>query len=318
MAESTASPHFREIHRVAQVALVMGIVVMLLKLGVFFLTHSVAVLSDALESIINILAAGVMLYSVWLSSRPADSDHPYGHGKVEFMTLGFEGLMILLAGGTIAYEAIQRLFSPEPIEAGLGVWLLLAVNAINAALATFIYRRGRRYGSAVLIADAKHLFTDVASTVGVTIGLGLVWLFRIDHLDPLMALMLAGLILFTAWGLLKQAADGLMDRNDVPDQSAIAQILDEEVADGAIKSYHKIKHRHAGPFMWIEFHIQVDRNLNITQAHDLGSRIEHRLEARFGHAKATAHVEPALDSEPPVSFPAAAPASPSAPRPPAG
>jgi len=293
MNPATGDPNFRKIHRVAQVALVMGLVVMSLKLGVFFLTKSVAVLSDALESIINIIAAAVMLYSVWLSSRPADKDHPYGHGKVEFITLGFEGLMILLAGATIAYEAIQRLISPEPIDAGLGFWLLLGVNVLNALLATYIYTQGHKYQSAVLIADAKHLYTDVASTIGVSLGLALVWLFKIDRLDPLMALILAGLILFTAWGLLKQGADGLMDRNDAADQNAIADILDAEVAAGTIASYHKIKHRHAGPFMWIDFHIQVDRGLDITQAHDLGTRIERRLEAHFGHAKATAHVEPA-------------------------
>jgi cation diffusion facilitator family transporter len=293
MTQSTVDPNSRKIHRVAQVALIMGVVVMCLKLAVFFITKSVAVLSDALESVINIIAAAVMLYSVWLSSRPADEDHPYGHGKIEFITLGFEGLMILLAGATIAYEAIQRLIHPAPIEAGLGFWLLLGVNVVNASLATYIYTRGKRYRSAVLIADAKHIYTDVASTVGVSIGLALVWVFKVDRLDPLMALILGGLILFTAWSLLKQGAGGLMDRNDAADQNAIVGILDSEVAEGAIASYHKIKHRHAGPFMWIDFHIQVDRNLNIADAHALGSRIERRIEDHFGQAKATAHIEPA-------------------------
>lgn len=279
--------------RVAAITLVAGLGIMALKLVIFYLTGSAAVLTDALESVINLLAAGVMWYALWLSGQPADREHPYGHGKVEFMTLGLEGGMILIASLMIGFVAIKRLIHPvELSHVDLGTLMLLGVNVLSAILAGYVYVAGRRLHNPVLIADAKHLFTDVTTTLGVVIGLVLVRLTGIDVIDPLIALLLAGLILFTSWRLLSACVDGLMDRIDPQDQAAIEAVLDDEKQTGAIQGYHKVRHRHTGPFHWVDMHLQVDGNMSVQESHALASRIEYRIEQQLGQAKATAHIEP--------------------------
>lgn len=301
MPDPQAHPQVQTILKVARLTLIAGVVIMLLKVGVFWLTRSAAVLSDALESIINIIAAAFLLYSLWFSNRPADKDHPYGHGKIEFMTLGLEGWMILTAGVTIAVVAVKRLITPVPIEElrlELGTWLLGGINLLNGALAGYVLYHGRKYKSPALTADGKHLLTDVASTFGVLIGLILVQFTGWPRLDPLIALIMAGAILLTSWRLLWQSIDGLMDRTNPADDAVIRAILDEEVRSGAIFGYHKVRYRHTGSFHWIDMHLQVNPALTVRQSHDLASRIELRIETKFGQANATAHIEP---YEPPVS-----------------
>ncbi|HEX7011063.1 MAG TPA: cation diffusion facilitator family transporter [Phycisphaeraceae bacterium] len=293
MPEPQADPNLGKIQRVARHALAAGAAIMLLKFGVFAITNSVAVLSDAMESIINVAAAAVMLYTIWYSNRPADSEHPYGHGKIEAMAVGLEGWLILIAGLVIGVEAIRRLITgTAPQELNLGIWLLAGVGVLDAALAVYVWRAGRRYHNATLIADGKHLMTDVASTVGVLAGLGLVqWTGR-AWVDPLVAIVMASLIFFASWRLLWESFHGLMDTSDPADEQAILEILDEEVAQGTIHGYHKVRHRHSGPFHWVDMHLQVDGSISVRQGHELASRIEHRIEQRLGRANATAHLEP--------------------------
>lgn len=286
-------PSNRQARRVATTALVAGLMLMGMKFGVFWLTGSAAVMTDTLESSINIIAAGIMWYALWLSGQPADRDHPYGHGKVEFMTLGLEGGMILAAGLFMGYISIHRLIHPVTLQRlDLGTWLLLGVNIFSAALAGYIHQQGRRLDSPVLLADAKHLFTDVISTFGVLVGLTLVRITGLPWIDPLLALILAGLIFYTGWRLLCQSTNGLMDRIDQRDQAAIEALLEEEKQTGRIKGYHKVRHRHTGPFHWVDMHLQVDGNMTVRESHDLASRIEYRIEQQLGQAKATAHIEP--------------------------
>lgn len=293
------------------VALVGGVLIMGAKLGVFALTRSAAVLSDALESIINIVAACMMMYSIWLANRPADAGHPYGHGKVEFLSIGLEGGMILVAGILIVAVAVKRLVYPVELEnLDWGVWSLGAVNMALVGLAGFLYYQGRKYLSSVLIADAKHLLTDAASTLAVIVGLLLVQWTGLYWVDPALALVLGGLIILTSRKLLQQSIDGLMDRSDPADQAGICRILDEEVAAGNIRSYHKVRHRHTGSFHWVDMHIQVDGQMTVNESHSLVSRIERRIEEYLGRAKATAHVEPYEDGAPGGSLPPDSSASP--------
>ncbi len=288
----------------AMLALGAGVAITALKFAIFGLTDSAAVLSDALESIINLLAAGVMIYCLWLSNRPADRDHPYGHGKIEFLAVGFEGWLILAAGVAIASEAVRRwLAGVEPRRLDLGMGLSLVVAGLSAALAAYVWRAGRKYDNSVLLADGKHLLTDVASTVGVVIGLGLVKWTGWAWLDPLVALLMAGLILKTSWKLLWQSVDGLMDRAVPADDAVIRQVLDEEVRAGAIRGYHKVRHRHTGSFHWVDMHLQFDAGMSVRESHAVASRIENRIEQRLGPADATAHIEPYElpgEGEPPV------------------
>jgi divalent metal cation (Fe/Co/Zn/Cd) transporter len=172
MPEPQPLPSLPKVRRVAVCALVFGIAIMLMKFGVFWVTDSAAVLADAMESVINLVAAVMMIYSLWLSSRPADKDHPYGHGKVEFMAVGLEGWLILLAGLTIAYEGVRRLIAPPELDMArlsIGSWLIGGVSLLVMALGIYVYSMGRKYDSQVLIAEGKHQLTD-AITQGLIQG----------------------------------------------------------------------------------------------------------------------------------------------------
>lgn len=295
MPEPQTHPQFPRLRRAAVFTLIAGVVIMLMKFGVFFLTDSTAVLSDAMESIINLIAAALMLYSITLSNRPADIDHPYGHGKVEFMAAGFEGGLILAAGTLIAWKAGGRLIHGSDLDMArlnIGTWMLGGIGLLGFALAAYVWRAGRKYDSIVLVADGKHLLTDALSTAGVIVGLILVqWTGR-QWLDPVVALAMAAFIFWTSWKLLWQSIGGLMDRRDPADDSTIREILDDEVRRGTIAGYHKVRLRHAGAFHWVDMHLQVDPAMTVTAAHDLASRIEHRIEQRLGEGNATAHIEP--------------------------
>lgn len=294
MPEPHPRHDLREVRRVAWIALIAGTALFALKLGVFAVTNSAAVLSDALESIVNLVAAGVMLYTLWLSGRPPDVDHQYGHGKAEFLAVAFEGSMVLFAAGIIAYEAIARLWSPPTLSnLSLGVWLVGGVAALTAALGLFVYVSGKRKGSAVLIADGKHLLTDASSTIAALLALIAVDLTGAKWIDAVVALGMAAFILWTGAGMLKGSIDGLMDRSDPRDRGRIEAILRDETARGAIAGFHKVRHRRNGEFCWVDMHIQVDPDMSVRDSHALASRIEHRIEEALGEANATAHVEPA-------------------------
>jgi cation diffusion facilitator family transporter len=294
MPDPQPHPEAGEVKKVARNALVAGVVIMALKFGVFGLTHSVTVLSDAVESIINLAAAAMMMYSLWLSNRPADADHPYGHGKVEFMAVGLEGWMILTAGVVIVYQAVRRFFYPPDSLPHLlvGTWVLGGIAVLAAALAAYVWLNGRHFNNATLLADGKHLMTDVASTLGGILGLTLIQYTGKMWLDPLVALLTASVILFTSWHLLWMSIHGLMDRVDPADEAAIRAILDDEITTGAIKGYHKVRHRHNGAFHWVDMHLQVDGNLSVKEGHELASRIEYRVEQALTPGNATAHLEP--------------------------
>lgn len=294
MPDPAAHPQAAAIRRVALHALLAGVGVMALKFGVYYFTHSTAVLSDALESIINIAAALMMLFAVWFAQQPADHDHPYGHGKIEYLAVGLEGTMVLLAGLVIVYEAIHRLFHPVPIHAQMGVYGLAAVGILSALLAAYVFYAGYRYQSPTLLADGRHLFTDVLSTAGVFCGLLLVQATGYEIIDPIVALIMGVIVVFTGARLLYQSFNHLMDREDPQDNIAIRRILDEEVAAGNIRGYHKVRHRHNGTFHWIDLHLELDGDLPIREGHTIASRIEGRIERELGQgqADATAHLEP--------------------------
>lgn len=293
LPDPAPDPAFPLVRRVALRALGAGVLFFVSKLTVFALTNSAAVLSDALESTINVVAAGAMLYTLWLSNRPPDDSHPYGHGKAEFLSVALEGSMILLAGVLIIVSAAGRLFSPPTLQRlDAGLIALTAISVAGGAVALYVLMQGRRHGAMVLIADGKHLLTDLITTLGVILGLLLVRWTGLMWLDPLLALGVAAFILYTGWRLLQESMGGLMDETDPRDATTIDRILSEEVASGAIRGYHKVRARHTGAFHWVDMHLQVDPGLTVQESHDLASRIEDRIERALGKADATAHVEP--------------------------
>ncbi|MBL0921216.1 MAG: cation transporter [Phycisphaerales bacterium] len=293
MPDPGVDPNWPHVRRVVRVAIGAGLLLVAAKFAVFLLTRSAAALSDALESIVNIVAAAVALYSLSLSNKPADRDHPYGHGKAEFMAIAVEGGLVLFAGLAIIFESVRRLLSPPTLHRlDVGVAANAVIAAASAALAFYVLRAGRRLNNDVLLADGKHLLSDVLTTSGVIVGLILVRLTGMVWIDAALALILAVVILVTGWRLLGRSVDGLMDKTDPADFALVDGILADEQNAGRIRGRHKVRVRRNGPFRWVDMHLQVAPEMTVAESHALASRIEGRIEQALGRANATAHVEP--------------------------
>lgn len=293
MPDPSHDPNWPAVKRLGLITLFVGLALCAIKFVVFWRTDSAAVLSDALESVINVVAAGAMLWTLWLSSRPADENHPYGHGKAEFMAAAFEGALIGFAGLLIATEAVRRFIDPPALaRLGEGAALLALTGVVNGVLAIALLRAGRRLRSPALKADGHHLMTDLVTTIAVVGGLLLVWATGVHWLDPALALIFAVIIVGSGWRLISASVGGLMDAADPDDEREVLAILDDEIARAAIAGHHKVRVRRNGPFRWVDMHLQVDPTLTVAESHAIASRIEGRIERAFGRANATAHVEP--------------------------
>lgn len=282
-------------HRTVTIALasiVIGALVFAIKYAAYYVTGSVALYSDALESLINIAAALAALAALRLSARPADRSHPYGHHKVEYFSAVLEGVLIVGAAMIIMREAYLRFETPVEIAAPVqGVIINAVATAINAAWCLLLIREGRRHASPALIADGRHIMADVVTSVGVVAGILMAmwtgWLI----LDPIMAGVVALNILWSGWVLVKDSVSGLMDAA-VPQatQERIRELISHN-ADGAIEA-HDLKTRQAGPATFIEFHLVVPGEMAVERAHDICDRIEQALRHEFEKAEITIHVEP--------------------------
>lgn len=286
--------------RAALLALVVGAGLMGVKFVAYALTGSAAVFSDALESIVNVLAGIFALYAIVLAHRPADDEHPYGHGKVEFLAAGFEGGMILLAAMVIVWRAAEAiLHGPQVQNVDLGLILMVVAMVVNGGVGVMLVGTGRRHGSIALEADGRHLLSDAVTSIAVLAALAVVKLTGWAWADPLAALLVAGYLAWVAVGLLRRSAAGLMDEQDSADNALIRGILDRHVGRGApgtsaqgICSYHKLRHRHAGRYHWVDFHMVVPAHWDVRRGHEAASAIEGEIEQALGVGDATAHVEP--------------------------
>jgi cation diffusion facilitator family transporter len=252
-----------------------------------------------MESIVNVLASGFAFYAVVLAHRPADPEHPYGHGKVEFLSAGFEGGAILLAALFIAARAIEKLINGGAIErVDRGLFLIALAMLVNGATGLFLIRSGRKHGSITLEADGKHLLSDAVTSVLVFVALGIYQLTRWSWIDPVAAFIVAVYISCLAAGLLRRSAAGLMDEQDIADDAMLRAILDSHLPAGGkpplICSYHKLRHRHSGRYHWVDFHIMVPARMDIERAHGIASAIEYEIELALGEGNATAHIEPCV------------------------
>jgi len=292
--------------RAAILALVVSIVLVVAKFVAYFLTDSAAIFADAVESIVNVAAAGFAIYSLYLAHLPADTEHPYGHGKIEFFAAGFEGGMIVLAAAAATVNALETYLHVHATSTrlGLGFALMGSTLAVNGSVGWLLVRIGRRTGSITLVADGKHLLSDAVSTVFALASLVLMHLTGKLWIDPLIALIVAGYIAWVGIALLRHAAAGLMDRQDREDQALLERILDSHVgtagADPQICSYHKLRHRHSGRYHWVDFHIMVPAHWDVRHGHEVASRIEYEIEQALLEGNATAHVEPCKDADCPT------------------
>ncbi|MGM4895474.1 cation diffusion facilitator family transporter [Tardiphaga sp. 839_C3_N1_4] len=280
------------VRSLAQGSIAVGLLVLGMKYAAYHLTGSVALLSDAIESIVNVVTAIVVLLATTLSAKPADDDHPYGHHKAEYFSAVLEGVLIVLAAILILREAYQSYLVPRLVEAPwVGLLLNAAASVINAGWAWVLIRQGRIHRSPALAADGRHLLSDVYSSIGVLGGVGVAALSGIAILDPILAALVALNILWAGWGLMKESLSGLMDEAIPPAMlSSIKQTISAH-ADGAIEA-HDLRTRRAGSMTFIDFHLVVAGSTTVSAAHDICDKLETAIRQEIGEALITIHVEP--------------------------
>jgi cation diffusion facilitator family transporter len=270
-----------------------AVVVTLLKAVAYFLTGSIALLSDALESIINVVVAGAAFLALRVSETPPDAKHPFGHHKAEYFSAVLEGALIALAALAIFREAAIHFFEPKPLEApGLGIAVNVLASSINAVWGWHLLRVGKRERSPALVADAKHVLSDVVSSAGVVIGLMAAVFTGYLQLDAIIAAAVGVYILIQGWGLVRDSVGGLMDQAaDAETLANIRATIAKAAADGAIEA-HDLQTRHAGPVTFIQFHLVVPAGMTVAAAHDICDRIESSLHEAVPGARVSIHIEP--------------------------
>jgi len=263
-----------------------------LKTGSWLLTGSVGLLSDALESGINLLAAVAAYIALWYASRPADLGHTYGHEKIEFFSSGLEGGLIMIAAIDIVNTSIQRLIHPVELESlGIGTLICIVAAGINLVVAQILLRVGRKHGSIILEADGHHLMTDVWTSVGVVAALGLVAWTKWLWLDPIIALAIAANIARTGFVLIRRSFQGLMDAALSDDEVAtLRAAIQEKLPAGT--AYHALRTRRGGTRKFADFHLLVPGNWTVKQTHDLSDAIEESVRAALPGVELTLHFEP--------------------------
>ena len=274
--------------RAAVLSLVLAIVLLAAKTFAFGLTRSAAIFSDALETVVNVASAGFAIYSLSVAHTPADRDHPYGHGKIEFFAGGFEGGMIFLASLFMIGKGVQTLIygglKTESLASGIAI--LFGALVVNGLAGVYLVRVGKRSGSVTLEADGKHLLADAMTSIFALVALVLVQLTHAKWIDPAMAIVVAAYVAMIGVALMRRSAGGLMDRQDKSDQKLLQQILDSHVGTSGreprICSYHKLRHRHSGRYHWVDFHIMVPPDWDVNRGHEVASAIEYEIEQAAG------------------------------------
>lgn len=266
-----------------------------LKGGAYLLTGSVGILSDALESGVNLAAAIMALAMLVVAARPPDEEHAYGHGKAEYFASGFEGALILFAAGSIAYTAVLRLLDPAPLaDVGLGLAISLVASAINWAVARVLARAGERHGSIALEADAHHLMTDVWTSGAVVVGVGLAALTGWERLDPLIALLVAANIVRSGVGLVRRSALGLLD-TALPEaeRAAVERVLHRYDAQGV--EHHAVRTRQSGARRFVSVHVLVPGDWTVQRGHELLEELEEGIREVVPASTVFTHLEPLED-----------------------
>lgn len=278
----------------------LGTAIAAAKFTAYWLTGSAAILTDAAESLVNVVAASFALYAVWLSSRPPDAAHPYGHGKIEFVSAGFEGAFIGFAGLGILYEAYRAIAHPTaPAALGIGVWLVTAGMVGNGFLGWLLLRGGKRHHSIALVADGKHLLSDALTSLGLLAGLGLMHLTKLYWLDGVIALLLAAMLLYHGGLLIRDSLRGLMDEQDTHLLAEVAALLQAHRQPGWV-DLHNLRVMRNGPDIHLDAHVVLPWYEDLRQVNTRLEAIHAVLDAHFRN-----RVEVFLHAEPcrPVSCP---------------
>ncbi|MFZ5569497.1 MAG: cation diffusion facilitator family transporter [Thermodesulfobacteriota bacterium] len=279
----------------------VGSLIMGLKFLAYDITRSSAVLSDALESIINVVASAFAAMSIWMAAKPPDMDHPYGHGKIEYFSAGFEGALIIAAACGIFYTGVQQLLHPRPLpHLHKGVILLLMVTMANLLLGLLLVTIGRRTDSIALSADGRHILTDVYTSVGVVAGLGLVQISGQVWLDGAVACLVGLNILFTGGRLVYQSYSRLMDASDPDLLDGITRLLQEQRRPSWI-DIHQLRAWRSGSFIHIDLHLVLPIDISLHEAHHEAKNLERILVHRFqGNASVLVHMDPCEAEDCPI------------------
>ncbi|MEO6057742.1 MAG: cation diffusion facilitator family transporter [Gemmatimonadales bacterium] len=287
------------LQRYAIISILAALATIGLKGGAYLITGSVGLLSDALESLVNLAAAIVALVALSAAARPEDEDHRYGHSKAEYFSSGFEGALIMLAAASIVWTSVHRLLAPQPIEQiALGVGISAAASVINLLVARVLLGAGRRYQSITLEADAHHLMTDVWTSAGVILGVIAASATGWQRLDPIIAIVVALNIVRTGVSILRRSLMGLLD-TVIPEDlhRNITAIMARHAKSGV--RFHALRTRQAGAWRFVDFHVLVPGNWSVQRGHDLLEAIEEEVRAAVPNSSVFTHLEPIED---PASF----------------
>ncbi len=281
--------------RFAWLSVAAAVVTIMMKTGAYLMTGSVGLLSDALESVVNLVAAVVAVFALHVASRPADESHHWGHGKVEYFSAGVEGLMIFVAATAVIVSAVERLLHPRELQQlGFGLAVSVAAAVINLVVARVLVTAGRRHRSITLTADGRHLLTDVWTSAGVVVGVGLVAVTHWQPLDSIVAILVGVNILVTGSALVGRSTAGLMDAAlPASDLQAVRGVLDRHRQDGV--DFHALRTRASGRHRFVALHVLVPGGWTVRQGHELAEQIEAEISEVLPESSVTTHIEPIED-----------------------
>lgn len=283
--------------RFAWLSIAGAIATISLKTLAYFLTGSVGLLSDALESVVNLVAAVIALIALTIAHKPPDENHPYGHTKAEYFASIIEGVLIIVAAIIIGFTAFERLLHPKAIEqVSIGLIVSALASVVNFVIARQLLKAGKKYHSITLEADAHHLFTDVLTSVGVIIGVGIVVITSITILDPIIAFLVAVNIIYTGYQLIKRSALGFMDTVIVQEERDKIQVILEKHISKDIQ-YHRLRTRQSGRRRFVSLHLLVPGKWSIQKGHNLAEIVERDIRKVIPHVTVFTHTEPIDDKK---------------------
>ena len=277
--------------KAAYISLAVGIGMFITKMTAYFITGSVAIFSDAAESVVHVAATGMALFSIILSSKPADETHLYGHGNVEYFSAGVEGFLIVFAAGVIIYQAILDIIAGPTLESlSIGVIFISAAGIVNLALGYYLIRTGKKTNSLTLIADGKHVLTDAITSIGVLVGITLVLITNYVLLDPILAIIVALNIVFTGYKLIRESIGGLMLETNPEILKTISGRLISIRKDYWI-DLHELRYWQSGETTFIDFHLILPFYFTIQQSHNEEKRIDEELEKEYPNSQIKIHFD---------------------------
>ncbi len=281
--------------------LIFSILIMGVKFVAYIITHSNAILTDALESIINVVAGSFALFSVYYAAQPKDENHPYGHGKIEYLAVGIEGGLIIIAGGAIFIKSIMGFFHPKAIESvDIGVFISIFAGVANYFMGTFLIKKGKSHNSSLMVADGKHLMTDTVSSIGLIIGLIIIYYTKIYWLDNLIAIFFGVYIFVTGYKLLKESVNNLLDEADYEQLNTVVEILNSNRREKWI-DMHNLRVLKYGSHLHIDAHITLPWYDNLEASHAEVTAVENLITDKLeGEVEFFIHADPCLPLSCPI------------------